>query len=130
MTSKLLRRLSVYFILLTAISVVALAQRPARSLTPSLDRLREIITYLASDALEGRRTGSAGANDAARYLAGEFQRLGLRPGVPQAQPTRLGNDKLAQYRQQFPYVAGVELGKGNVMSVQTKDASSNLRVGE
>jgi len=36
--------------------------------------------YLADDALEGRRAGSAGAACAAEYLAYAFRRLGLAPG--------------------------------------------------
>ena len=82
MNFKLLRRCSRYLLLLTVLSAVALAQQPVQQLKPSADRLRETVTYLASDALEGRRTGSPGANDAAHYIAGEFQRLGLRPGSP------------------------------------------------
>jgi hypothetical protein len=38
------------------------------------------IRYLASDALDGRLTGSPGNDSAAAYLARRFQRLGLRPG--------------------------------------------------
>ena len=37
------------------------------------------IQYLASDKLEGRDTGSAGHKLAAQYVAGEFERSGLKP---------------------------------------------------
>jgi len=37
------------------------------------------IEFLASDDLEGRNTGSAGHLKAARYIAGEFERAGLKP---------------------------------------------------
>ena len=43
----------------------AAAQQPSQ---PSVNRLQQIISYLASDALEGRRTGTPGANDAAHYF--------------------------------------------------------------
>ena len=76
----------------------------AQELEPSTTKLQEHISYLASDKLDGRRTGTAGATDAAKYIAEEFKRLGLRPGV-------------AQYRQTFPYVSGVTLGPGNVLSM-------------
>jgi hypothetical protein len=36
-------------------------------------------TYLASDELEGRETGQPGCERAAKYLAGEFAKLGLEP---------------------------------------------------
>ena len=38
------------------------------------------ILYLADDKLEGRLTGSEGYRKAAIYVAGEFERAGLRPG--------------------------------------------------
>ena len=37
------------------------------------------VRVLADDKLEGRDTGSAGHRKAAEYVAGEFQRLGLKP---------------------------------------------------
>ena len=37
------------------------------------------LRFLASDELMGRRTGDPGNRIAARYIAGEFQRLGLKP---------------------------------------------------
>src|SRR3989442_1094933 len=74
-------------VLLVGFSIATLAQQPSSS-TPSVDRLRQVIDYLASDALEGRRTGTPGANDAAHYIAGEFNRFGLRPGMQIARPVR------------------------------------------
>src|SRR5437773_5089975 len=37
------------------------------------------IVYLADDKLEGRNTGSEGYHQAAVYVAGEFERAGLKP---------------------------------------------------
>ncbi len=37
------------------------------------------IEYLANDDMQGRNTGSAGHLEAARYVAGEFERSGLKP---------------------------------------------------
>ncbi len=42
-------------------------------------RLRSSISVLAADSLDGRFTGSEGAASAARYLAGELERMGLEP---------------------------------------------------
>ena len=78
--------------LLTTVAVIAQQ--------PSADRLKKDVSYLASDKLDGRRTGTDGANEAARYVADEFKKIGLKAGVP-------------KYLQSFPYVAGVELGKRN-----------------
>lgn len=102
-------------VLLTTVAVVA----QQKSLEPSAERLKKDVSYLASEALEGRRTGTDGANAAARYLANEFSKIGLKPGVE-------------RYLQSFPYIAGVELGKGNYMQFLTSgvQGKQNLRAGE
>ncbi|HEU5305119.1 MAG TPA: M20/M25/M40 family metallo-hydrolase [Gemmatimonadales bacterium] len=41
--------------------------------------LRAHLEFLADDALEGRRPGTRGGELAARYIAAEFQRMGLEP---------------------------------------------------
>jgi hypothetical protein len=45
----------------------------------STDRLKKDITYLASDKLKGRGTGSKGEKLAAKYIAAEFKKNGLAP---------------------------------------------------
>lgn len=44
--------------------------------------IRSDIAYLASDALEGRLTGSPGNDSAAAFLARRYAYLRLKPGVP------------------------------------------------
>jgi aminopeptidase YwaD len=105
--------LNLVLILLLAITS-AFAQQPSPG-TPSINRLQQIIAYLASDALEGRRTGTPGANDAAHYIAGEFSLLGLRPGMQMAGPARTRGEIRARYLQPFPYVASVSLGQNNLL---------------
>src|SRR6266550_637917 len=107
-------RASVTLALVSALSIAVVAQQPSAS-TPSVNRLQQIISYLASDALDGRRTGTPGANDAAHYIAGEFSLLGLRPGMQMAGPARTRGEIRARYLQPFPYVATVELGKNNLL---------------
>src|SRR5436190_6703768 len=106
---------------------VALAQQPSASVT-SVDRLRQIVTYLASDPLEGRRTGTAGATEAANFIAGEFKRLGLR-SVTTAVSRGVSSPL---YLQSFPYVSSVEPGKNNVFFVNPGKADDMMqfRVGE
>ena len=94
----------------------AFAQQPSTT-SPSADRLRQVVTYLASDALEGRRTGTPGANEAARYIAGEFNRLGLLAAVQPGPPPRTRVEGHSRYFQSFPYVSSVELGKNNLLAV-------------
>lgn len=130
--------------LLVAVLVLAslapAQQQPSKASAVDAERLRAHITYLASDKLEGRRTGTPGATEAANYIAREFQRLGLRV---------MQDDNMAKsgkvtyfptaYLQDFPYVAAVELGKGNAMTLitraadaspQAKPATLDMRVGE
>lgn len=44
------------------------------------DSLRGDLSFLASDALEGRNTPSRGLDIAAEYIAAQFRRAGLEPG--------------------------------------------------
>ncbi|HXI22224.1 MAG TPA: M20/M25/M40 family metallo-hydrolase [Pyrinomonadaceae bacterium] len=107
----------------------AVAQQPGQ---PSVNRLQQIISYLASDALEGRRTGTPGANDAAHYIAGEFSLLGLRPAIQMAGAARTRGEIRARYLQPFPYVSKVELGKNNLLFVNPgrADDAAQFAVGE
>ena len=41
------------------------------------NRIKEDVTFLASDALEGRQTGTDGEKKAAKYIANRFKELGL-----------------------------------------------------
>ncbi len=67
--------------------------------------LRADVEYLAAAALEGRLTGSRGAQLAAEYIAAQLQRAGLKP---------LGDD--GRYFQQFEFTSGIKTvpGKNNL----------------
>ncbi len=116
-------------ILALVLSAVAFAQQPSG---PSVDRLQKIIGYLASDSLEGRRAGTKGANDAAQYIAGEFQRFGLRPYLPEIRTRNAASSMTARYLQSFPYVAKVELGQSNLFFINPgrADDMAQFAVGE
>lgn len=122
------------FSLLTALLVttVGVIAQQGTSTEPNAARLQQHVSYLASDALDGRRTGTQGANDAARYIAGEFSRLGLRPAFQKAGASKKLSVAMSQYLQQFPYVAGVELGKTNEFKFLRESGSQGqtLRVGD
>ncbi len=111
---------------------VAIGQQ-ATAPAPSYDRVREHVTHLASDKLEGRRTGTSGANLAAEYIAREFSRYGLKRsnGHDTAGMSRLEAESPNRYLQAFPYVAGVDLGKSNELSFHPANAARNqFRVSE
>jgi hypothetical protein len=82
---------------------------------PDVARLRAHVTYLASDKLDGRRTGTDGARAAAEYIAQQFSQLKLLHGGDPS--TSKSNRSNSSYLQNFPYVAGVDLGKTNAMSL-------------
>ncbi len=105
---------------------VAQSSSPA----PSVDRLREHVSYLASEKLDGRRTGTAGADLAAEYIAREFARYGLRRSIGHdtAGMSILEADSPNRYLQRFPYVAGVKLGAGNTLALTTSAAEQALSV--
>src|SRR6266481_7394594 len=119
-------------ILVAALSVAVFTQQPVTRIEPSVDRLRQHVSYLASDALEGRRTGTPGANDAAHYIAGDFNRYGLRPGLQLARPARTRGETQSRYLQPFPYVGSVELGNNNLFFVNPGKADdiAQFKVGE
>jgi len=126
MTTK--RRQLLSLVWLIALVASGLAQQPQQ--TTSVNRLRQAVEYLASDALEGRRTGTPGANGAAHYIAGEFSLLGLRPGMEIARPARTRGENRSRYLQSFPYVASVALGPHNLVSLNPQGDTTPIAVGE
>ena len=88
--------------------LAALGQAPERiasqaALSPgiSIDNLEEHVAYLASDELEGRRTGSKGIRKAANYIRQHLTRAGLQPIGPEKD----------SFNHTFEFTGGVELVK-------------------
>lgn len=79
--------------------------------------LREVITYLASDELEGRDTGSPGMQAAAEFLLKEYQAAGLTfpPNLPDGIQT-------------FPIESLPELGEENQLSVTVGSETRELEI--
>ncbi|HEV2860442.1 MAG TPA: M20/M25/M40 family metallo-hydrolase [Pyrinomonadaceae bacterium] len=112
------RRALASLLLVLALAPVAPArQKPQGPPSADLLRLREHVAHLASDELQGRRTGTRGAQEAANYIAEEFHELMLAPGGNSKEPRYRNRVEPREYLQEFPYVAGVELGKENAMSL-------------
>jgi len=134
MNFKFLNRRLSLLLLIAAISFAVAGQQTSTQDAPSVERLRAHIEYLASDKLEGRRTGSPGANLAAEYIAHEFSRYGLRRSIGQDLPgmSILEADSPRRFMQEFPYVAGVELGNNNWFFVNPgrADDIAQFKVGE
>lgn len=112
-----------FLFLLLACSVGAVAQKPvAADLLEN--NLRKHVQYLASDQLEGRKTGEVGATTAAGYVANQFAQFKLKPGIKTAKGK--GN-----FLQAFPYVSGVTVGEGSFLRLVPADATreSKLELG-
>jgi peptidase M28-like protein/PDZ domain-containing protein/PA domain-containing protein len=77
----------------------------------SAERIARHIAFLASDKLQGRRSGTPGADEAARYIAAEFRSYGLKPASADG------------FLQPFTFVAGVRLGPKSAF--QIKDSSGS-----
>ena len=87
---------------------------------PSADGKRwwSHILYLADDKLEGRLTGSEGYHKAAVYVAGEFERAGLKPGGTSGyfQPVKFKSREIVE--------------EGSSLALVHNGAEEALRLGE
>jgi hypothetical protein len=82
------------------------AQSPERVGGLSAERYQQRVTYLASDDLAGRASGSPGLEKAADYIAAQFRELGLKPG-----------GERDSYFQPFEITTGVEFGPANTLRI-------------
>jgi hypothetical protein len=101
------------------IALASSATRPSQ-IAISVDSLRANLSYLASDALEGRGTPSHGLDLAANYIAAQFQSAGLEPAAPDYfQP--------AQFDEATANLEGFELAL-TAGGKEIKPASNEVRV--
>ncbi|MER3427476.1 MAG: hypothetical protein C4334_05150 [Pyrinomonas sp.] len=107
----------------------AIAQAPAPKPIPDETALRRHVQTLASEKFEGRRAGTPGAALAARYIAEEFARLGLRPCC--ATSHDLEQPAYRDYWQTFNLAGRGQLGQRNEMSfTDAEGATLDLRLNE
>ncbi len=85
-----------------AVAAPPLPDFAATSADIRAEDMKSQVTYLASDALGGRLTGTEGEKLATSYVADVFQKIGLMPA---------GDDD--SYFDSFDFTAGVALGEGN-----------------
>lgn len=77
--------------------------------------MKQHITYLASDALEGRMTGTKGEQLATEYVAGIFKQMGLVP---------FGDE--GTWYDTFEFTAGVALGPKNALQLTAGEQKIEL----
>lgn len=91
--------------LLIAFIAIALSAQTTRQIAAQVNPndLKADVSFLASDALEGRATPSRGLDIAAEYIAAQFRRVGLEPAGDD------GYFQTAAYVQLKPSTDGLEL---------------------
>ncbi len=92
--------------LVLAAAVAAPSPRAWAAHDDAVPRLSYDVHFLASDALEGRFSGSEGARVAASFVADRFRALGLQPA---------GDG--GTFFQHFSFIASVEPGPGNALAL-------------
>lgn len=55
------------------------AQQPSATYQPTAESIKNAIDFLASDALQGRKTGTVGIEKAAEYIEQIFKKAGIKP---------------------------------------------------
>ncbi len=109
-----MKQLTALLFFLLSISIPLLSQIQ-RSPEITANELREHVKYLSSEKLEGRLTGSKGADLAAEYIANEFRMYGLKQ-----------NGDSGSFYQKFEFIAGVKLGLENqLLIVETEVLPNN-----
>ncbi|MBK6610794.1 MAG: M28 family peptidase [Sphingobacteriales bacterium] len=88
-------------------SIALIAQQlPSNACELQIENYRKHVAYLASDALEGRGTGSAGEAKAAEYIAQQYKEIGLQP---------LGES--GSFFQRFEFYAGRKYANDNFLTI-------------
>jgi Peptidase family M28 len=103
-------------VLLLAVVVSSIAASSTPIVDP--DALLDHIKFLASDDMRGRANGSPELERAGDYIAQQFKGAGLQPG---------GKD--GGWFQPFELVAGVTVGKGNTLTIESNGRKVALTLG-
>jgi hypothetical protein len=96
----------------TKVSAQQLSAKYAETI--SAEDLRRHLTYIASDELEGRDTGSEGQRKAAEYIANHFKSLGLTAIAPQSDGSKGYFQKFNLYKNGWQD-AYIKIGDGKRM---------------
>src|ERR1041384_8431144 len=107
---RILRRMSLVLVCALSLSAQQAPLAPdLRALLDhvSADSLRGHLSFIASDALEGRDSPSRGLDIAAEYIAAQFRRSGLEPaggdGYFQTANWRVAEQNLRTFRLQLTF---------------------------
>lgn len=109
-----MKRIVLSLFLLIQFSLIAQNNNPAIT----KEEIKDHITYLASDELEGRFSGSKGEKLAGDYIAKEFQSYGLK--------TMFGDS----YFQEFDFTSNIKLGENNFLTISFGEQSHYLKIND
>ncbi|MBV6420548.1 MAG: hypothetical protein DAHOPDDO_01804 [Ignavibacteriaceae bacterium] len=105
-------------VLLFTISNIAVYNQQADNPEVTTEEIKEHISFLASDKLKGRDSGTEELFGAAVYISDEFKNYGLEP---------LFKDG---FLQEFPFVKTIELTDKNSLSFSTNGSEVELKLRE
>ncbi len=100
-----MKQLLLLLCILCATATAARKRLKVAATINTIDQLQKDIEFLASDSLEGRRTGTVGEQIAATYISNRFINLGIKPFFNQ------------DYTQLFTVNEGKELSEYNNLSI-------------
>ncbi len=104
-----IRTATFLFIVTITSSLPAIAGKKNKKV---IKQLRADITFLASDSLEGRRTGTAGETKAANYIESRYKDLDIAAYK-------------GQYRHPFQFTYGREISNGTQIKLNSKSVKVN-----
>lgn len=125
----LARRANPAFVLVLCASLSGAWARPDNRSAISPDALVEHIRILTSEEFGGRRSGERGNVEAARYIAEEFARAGLKPIGTRRQLVADARPDATGYYQPFRFQSGLAPGKGNLLSASVGGRTLRYRLG-
>ncbi len=106
-----------FFILIFLTSISTFAQ-DISSPDITSEEIKEHITFLASDELKGRDSGTDEIMEAAEYIADEFAEYGLEPAFD------------GDYFQTFSFIKTIRLTEKNSMTITADGEDINLQLSE
>ena len=103
--------LKIYSIIATLFLFLTVTVFSQQIINPDItaDEIKQHISYLASDELKGRDSGTKEIKEAADYIRDEFKNYGLKPIFEES------------YLQEFSFIKTIELGENNSLKLSAND---------
>ncbi len=106
-----------YFFVMLVFVIACGFQNGDKDKNPAITsaEIKNHITYLASDELKGRFTGTDACYTAAEYIRNDFESSGLKPFFN------------GDFLQEFPFISGIEMGSDNSISLIVSESENELK---